>query len=277
LFAAGVDVFQDEPPAPDHPLLGRQDVVVTAHLGANTAEAQNRVGSEIIERVCAALAGDVSRGAVNAPAMDSRTMELIGPYLTLGEKLGRMLAQLQVAPASEIEVEFAGEFPADPDPIFTSLLVGYLRDITEERPNMINARALARERGIALTTRTTARSEDYVNEVRVTVSDGRNVRRAAGTCFGRQPRLTRIRNYRLELAPEGHILVCTNFDRPGVVGTIGTMLGEAGVNIAGMQLGRDEPGGKALFTLSLDARPATEVLERIRALDVIESAYSVEL
>jgi D-3-phosphoglycerate dehydrogenase / 2-oxoglutarate reductase len=276
LFAAGIDVFVDEPPAKDHPLLGRDDVVITAHLGANTLEAQDRVGSEILERVCAALHGDVSKGAINAPAMDAGILERIGPYLTLGERLGRMLAQLEIGPAQEIEVEFAGKFPGDTGPIFTSVLVGYLRNITEEQPNQINARALAKERGINLTVRQVEESEDYANEMSVSVNDGKRARRVSGTCFGKQPRLTRIRNYRLELAPEGSVLICTNYDKPGVVGRVGTMLGESGVNIAGMQLGRDEPGGKALFTLSLDAKPNAEILEKIRALDVIESVFLVQ-
>ncbi len=275
VFAAGIDVFADEPPSIEHPLIGRAGVTLTAHLGANTIEAQDRVGSEIIERVCAALEGDVSRGAVNAPAIDARLLDQLGPYMTLAERLGRLLAQLEIGPAQEIEVEFAGDFPGDTDPVQRSVLIGYLRGITAEQPNLVNARAIARERGIALVTRTTPLSESYVNELRVTVSDGRRVRKAAGTCFGKQPRLTRIRESRLELAPEGYVLICTNIDRPGVVGRVGTMLGEAGLNIAGMQLGRDIPGGKALFTLSLDSAPNEAILQSIRDLEVIESMYLV--
>lgn len=273
LFAAGIDVFTDEPPGADHPLVGRDDVVMTAHLGANTVEAQGRVGAEIVESVCSALKGDVSRGAINAPALDADTMARLGPYLTLGERMGRMLGQLGLGAASEIEVEFAGKFSADTDPVFTSVLIGYLRHVTDQPANLINARALAKERGIALTQRVTDVSEDYANEVRVTLHDGERVRRVSGTCFGRQPRLTRIKNFRLELPPEGVVLVCTNRDMPGVVGKVGTMLGSKGINIAGMQLGRAEPGGQALFTLQLDTRPAADVVEAIRNLDVIESVF----
>jgi len=273
LFAAGIDVFTDEPPPADHPLVGRDDVVMTAHLGANTSEAQARVGVEIVDSVCAALTGDVSRGAINAPALDADTMARLGPYLTLAERMGRMLAQLGLGAASEIEVEFAGKFPGDTEPVFTSLLVGYLRHITDQRPNLINARALAKERGIMLTQRATDISTDYANEMRVTLHDGERVRRVSGTCFGRQPRLTRIKTYRVELPPEGVVLVCTNRDKPGVVGKVGTLLGAHGVNIAGLQLGRNEPGGEALFTLQLDARPSPEIIDQIRAMDVIESVF----
>ena len=277
LFAAGIDVYSIEPPPPDHPLIGRPEVVLSAHLGANTIEAQGRVGSEILERVCDALRGDVTGGAVNAPALDAHTLELIGPFMNLAEKLGRFLSQLDTGPAHEISLEFAGEFPADTDPVFTALLIGYLRGVTEETPNLINARSIARERGISLVTKDSPRSEYYQNELRASVSGDAQTRRVAGTCFGDQARMTRIRDYRVELAPEGHLLVCSNIDKPGAVGLIGTLLGSAGINIAGMQLGRNEPGGKALFVLSLDSRPSPAMLDTIRALEVIESAYVVDL
>ncbi|NJO55092.1 MAG: ACT domain-containing protein [Rhodospirillales bacterium] len=200
-------------------------------------------------------------------------MERLGPYLTLAERMGRMLSQLGLGAASEIAVEFAGRFPGDTEPVFTSVLVGYLHGVTDQRPNLINARALAKERGIVLTQRSTDLSEEYANEVRVTLHDGERVRRVSGTVFGKQPRLTRIKTYRMELPPEGVVLVCTNLDRPGVVGKVGTLLGARGINIAGMQLGRADPGGKALFTLSLDSRPDPSLVEEIRNLDVIESVF----
>lgn len=273
LFAAGIDVFTTEPPPADHPLVGRDDVVMTAHLGANTVEAQGRVGAEIVESVCAALHGDVSRGAINAPALDADTMTRLGPYLTLAERMGRMLGQLGLNAATEIEVEFAGRLPGDTEPVFTSVLIGYLRNITDQPANLINARALAKERGIMLTQRVTEISEEYANEVRVTLHDSERVRRVSGTVFGRQPRLTRIKTYRMELPPEGFVLICTNIDKPGVVGKVGTLLGSKGINIAGMQLGRADPGGQALFTLSLDSRPDPSVIDDIRNMDVIESVF----
>lgn len=285
LFAAGIDVFITEPPTLDHPLLGRDDVVMTAHLGANTLEAQDRVGNEILERVCAALQGDFSHGAINAPKLDSNTLEKLGPYMLLSERMGIMLAQLEIGKATEIEVEFNGKFPSlnvsganlsQLEPVFSSVLIGYLKRTTSETPNFVNARALAREQGINVAIKQTEESEDYANEIKVTITDGKRVRSLSGTCFGRQPRITRIRNYRLEIAPEGFALIATNFDQPGVVGKIGSLLGEANVNIAGMQLGRDAPGGKALFALGLDARPSEAILEQIRAQDFIESAFVVE-
>ncbi|WP_412029062.1 phosphoglycerate dehydrogenase [Deinococcus yunweiensis] len=278
LFGAGVDVFVEEPPTPDHVFLQAPNLGITAHLGANTREAQERVGAEIVSRVLDALKGDVSKGAVNAPALDAKTMEALGGYLTLGEKLGRILAQL-LPGAHDVEVTFRGEFPADPAPVVTSALVGYLSGSTDERPNMINARALARERGLNLAVREQADSPDYQTEVIVKVtshaSDRDRTRTVGGTVFGKSPRLTRLRDFRVELEPEGYILIASNEDKPGAVAKLSTLLGTWGVNIAGMALGRAQKGGQALFTLTLDDGLSAEQLQAIRELDVIESAYLV--
>ncbi|MXV20151.1 phosphoglycerate dehydrogenase [Deinococcus xianganensis] len=279
LFAAGVDVFVDEPPAPDHIFLGAPNLGITAHLGANTFEAQERVGAEIVSRVLDALHGDVSKGAVNAPALDAKTLEALGGYLKLGEKLGRVLAQL-LPGAHDVEVTFRGEFPADPAPVVTSVLVGYLSGITDETPNMINARALARERGVNIAIREEQDSPDYQTEVIVKVTGGakgekERTRTVGGTVFGRNPRLTRLRDFRVELEPEGFILIASNQDKPGAVAKLSTLLGSWGVNIAGMALGRAEKGGQALFTLTLDDALTAEQLDQVRALDVIDSAYLV--
>lgn len=282
LFAAGIDVFVDEPPTPEHIFLHAQNLGITAHLGANTVEAQERVGAEIVGRVLAALHGDVSRGAVNAPALDAKTMEALGGYLQLGEKLGRILTQL-LPGADDIEVTFRGEFPADPAPVLTAVLVGYLAGSTDVAPNMINARALAKERGLNVAVREQQDSPDYQTEVIVKVtapgkSEGTvRSRTVGGTVFGKSPRLTRLRDFRVELEPEGYILIASNEDKPGAVAQLSTLLGSWGVNIAGMALGRAQKGGQALFTLSLDDALTSDQLEAVRSLDVIESAYLVRV
>ncbi|EYB67173.1 D-3-phosphoglycerate dehydrogenase [Deinococcus phoenicis] len=281
LFGAGVDVFVEEPPTPDHIFLNAPNLGITAHLGANTFEAQERVGAEIVGRVLAALHGDVSKGAVNAPALDAKTLEALGGYLDLGEKLGRILAQL-LPGAHDLELTFRGEFPADPAPVVTAALVGYLSGSTDERPNLINARALAKERGLNLAVREVQESPDYQTEVIVKVTSGaegekQRTRTVGGTVFGRSPRLTRLRDYRVELAPEGFILIASNQDRPGAVAKLSNLLGTWGINIAGMALGRAEKGGQALFTLTLDDGLTPEQLQAIRDLDVIDSAFLVRV
>ncbi|ADV67868.1 phosphoglycerate dehydrogenase [Deinococcus maricopensis] len=276
LFAAGVDVFKDEPPAADHPFLSAPNLSITAHLGANTVEAQERVGAEIVDRVLAALRGDVSRGAVNAPAMDDATRAALGGYLDLAEKLGKITAQL-LPGASELEIEFYGKFPADTAPLVTAALVGYLAGTTEDTPNLINARALARERGVRIVTREVEAPEEYPTEMRVLARQGERRRTVGGTVFGRMARLTRLRDYRVELAPEGFILIVSNQDKPGAVAKLSNLLGTWGINIAGMSLGRSERGGQALFTLTLDDGLTPEQLRAIRDLDVVENAYLVQV
>jgi D-3-phosphoglycerate dehydrogenase / 2-oxoglutarate reductase len=290
LFAAGIDVFVDEPPTPDHIFLSAPNLGITAHLGANTVEAQEAVGAEIVERVLAALKGDVSKGAVNAPALDAKTMEALGGYLDLGAKLGKILAQL-LPGADELEVTFQGDFPADPAPVLTSMLVGYLSGSTDEHPNMINARALARERGLGVAIRELPESPDYQTEVIVKATQsvhtgqihtgqqgGRTrTRTVGGTVFGKSARLTRLRDFRVELEPVGYILIASNQDKPGAVAKLSALLGTWGINIAGMALGRQGRGGEALFTLTLDEGLSSDQLQQVRALDVIDSAYLVQV
>ncbi len=278
LFAAGLDVFRVEPPSPDHPLLARDDVVLTAHLGANTREAQARVGAEILERTAQALKGDYSRGVVNAPALSSEVLRDLGPHLALGEILGTTAVQLVDGRVREIAIEFAGDFPRDPDPIAVAVTKGFLEPILGEPPNYVNAAAIARERDIRIVKTTASRGRGYTTHVEVTVRSDEAETRVAGSVLGEVPRIVEIDGYPIEIKPEGAMLICTNVDRPGAVGKVGTILGDAGVNIVGMQLSREADDGLAMFALTLDQAPDDDVLQVLRSLsDVIRSLRLVRL
>mgnify|MGYP001943455860 CR=1 FL=1 len=278
LFAAGVDVFTLEPPGPENPLLHLDNVVLTAHLGANTQEAQARVGEEILERTVMALAGDYSRGVVNAPALAPDVMEALGEYLQLGESLGRMVAQLLRGRARHIEVEFSGEFPIDPDPIAVAVVKGFLEPILTSAPNYVNALAIARDRDIRISRTTASRGRGYTRHVLVTASSDDHSTSAGGTVMGDQPRIVNIEGYPIEIRPEGTMLICTNYYRPGAIGRVGTVLGEEGINISSMQLSKVPGDGLAMFALTLDQVPETPVLERLRAMeDVIRTLRAVRL
>lgn len=278
IFGAGLDVFRVEPPQPDHPLIGRDDVVMTAHLGANTREAQARVGAEILERTVQALRGDYSRGVVNAPALSTEVMRDLGPHLELGEMLGTTASQLALGRIRELRIEFAGEFPRDPDPIATAVTKGFLEPILDEPPNYVNATSIARERDIRIVKTTASRGRGYTSFVEVTVSCDEGETRVAGTLLGGGPRIVEIDGFPIEIKPEGAMLVCTNVDRPGAIGKVGTVLGDAGVNIVGMQLSRVGGDGLAMFVLTLDAAPPDEVLDLLRGMpDVIRSLRAVRL
>ena len=278
LFAAGLDVFRVEPPAPDHPLLGRDDVVFTAHLGANTREAQARVGAEILERTVEALRGDYSRGVVNAPALSSDVMRDLGSHLRLGEILGATAVQLIGGRARELAIEFAGDFPRDPDPIAIAVTKGFLEPILDEPPNYVNAPSIARERDIRIVKTTASRGRGYTTFVQVTVRSDEGEAQVAGTVLNDQPRIVEIDGFPIEIKPERALLICTNVDRPGAIGKVGTVLGDAGVNISSMQLGRVDGGGLAMFALTLDAAPPDDVLDLLRSMgDVIRSLRLVRL
>ena len=280
LFAAGLDVFVVEPPSSDHPLLQRDDVVFTAHLGANTAEAQARVGTEILERTVLALQGDYSRGVVNAPALDPEVMDALGQPLELGEALGRMAGQLLAGRARLLEVEFSGTFPLDPDPIAVAVTKGFLEPHLDEAPNYVNAPSIARDRDIRVSKVMASRGRGYTNHVLVTATSDEGTTAVGGAVLGEQPRIVSIDGFALELRTEGTMLICTNYDRPGAVGRVGTVLGDAGVNINAMQLGRVTKDGDslAMFVLTLDQAPPESVLNVLRNLsDVILSLRMVRL
>jgi len=278
VFAAGLDVFTLEPPSPDNPLLQRDDVVLTAHLGANTVEAQGRVGTEILERTIMALRGDYSRGVVNAPALAPQVIEALGDHLQLGEVLGKVVVQLGGPRVREVEIELAGDYPIDPDPIATAVIKGLLEPVLDQKPTYVNAPSIARERDIRVSKVRAARGRGYTTQVTATVRGPSGEASVAGTVLAGKPRITAIDGYALEIRPEGTMLVCTNYDRPGAVGKVGTVLGEAGVNINSMQLSRVSEGGLAMFVLTLDSTPEPATIERLRSMrDVIQSLRMVRL
>jgi len=278
IFSAGIDVFTLEPPGEQNPLLHLDNVVLTAHLGANTTEAQARVGAEILERTVMALAGNYSRGVVNAPALAPHVMEALGEYLELGEALGRTVAQLLRGRARQVEVEFSGEFPIDPDPIAVAVVKGFLEPILTSGPNYVNALAIARDRDIRVSRTTASRGRGYTRHVLVTASSESHSTSVGGTVMGDRPRIVSIEEYPIEIRPEGTMLICTNYDRPGAIGRVGTVLGEEGINISSMQLSRVPGDGLAMFALTLDQVPGAPVLERLQAMDdVIQTLRTVRL
>lgn len=278
VFAAGLDVFVEEPPATGHPLLQRPDVVVTAHLGANTVEAQARVGSEILDRTVLALRGDLSRGVVNAPALAPEVTAKLGLHLALGEALGQVVAQLAEGRVREIAIEFAGTFPLDPDPIAVAVAKGFLEPVLSEPPTYVNALAIAKDRDVRVSRTVAARPVGYTTHVRVTARTDAGDVAAGGTVLGDHPRIVELDGFPIEIRPEGTMLVCTNYDRPGAIGKVGTVLGDAGINIIAMQLSRVGGDGLAMFAVTLDQLPAAEVLEVLRGMtDVIHSLRVVRL
>jgi len=277
---AALDVFEQEPPPADHPLLALDEVVATPHLGASTREAQEGVALTVAEQMRDYFLTGALRGAVNVPAIGAEALGALQPYLVLAERLGRFQAQLIDDPVREVALEYAGEM-ADTDaaPVTRAFLAGLLRNMSA-RVNAVNAFLIAGERGIGVTTShkrgTGGEMRPPVRTRVVTTADEHTV---AGALFGprSEGRITEIDGFVVEAIPTGHMVVTRSSDVPGVIGRVGTMLGERGVNISRFHLGRRERGGEAISVIETDAPLGEAALAELRAFPEVFSARQIEL
>ena len=274
---AALDVFEKEPPPKDHPLVLHERVICTPHLGASTEQAQVNVAVAVAEQVRDYLLSGIIGNAVNVPSISREAYGLVRPYLELGIKLGRFQGQLCPGKIDQIEVEYSGDAATlDVAPITVAVLKGLLESASEQ-VNMVNAPVIARERGIRVIESKSSRPSDFASAITTRVS-GCLERLVAGAVFhGGQPRIVRIDDFMLEAIPEGPTLLLLNHDRPGVVGHVGTVLGEEGCNISRMQLALVRERGEACMLVNIDREPSAAVMERLRSLPHMISAQLVDL
>ena len=275
---AALDVFETEPLPADSPLRTAPNLVLTPHLGASTAEAQESVGIEIAQSIRAALLEGTIRNAVNMPNLDAKTLAIIGPHLRFGEKLGRFLSQISPRRADSLNINYSGKVnEVDTTAITRSVLKGFLQAAGGSDVNEVNAPAFAESLGLKVSESRLSAPGDYTDMLELSAAGEGKTVSVGGAFFGATPRVVSINSRPVEARPHGVVLVLENTDRPGMVGRIGTLLGDHGVNIATMSLSRNQAGGTALTVLNLDTAPSPELLDEIRASDDIRSAQVIEL
>ena len=258
------------------PLLAHPNVILTPHLGAATTEAQEKVAVLIAEQICDFLKKGTIRNSVNFPSVPGELLPVLKPFLVLAERLGAFHGQLLRNPVRELKVDYFGEVgKLSTAPVTISVLKGLLQYQTEE-VNLVNARMVAEERGIKVSESKTPKSEPYASLLKVTVVTESGESSVAGTVFGGAPRIVQIDAFAIVAELSGGILMLRNQDVPGVVGRIGTFLGEKGINIAGLRLGRTEVGGTAVSLINVDNAVPENVLAQLRKLpNIMDAQYLI--
>jgi D-3-phosphoglycerate dehydrogenase len=263
---AAIDVFEPEPPAADHPLVKHPLVVVTPHLGASTEEAQVSVAVEAARLLSDFLSRGQVRFAVNMPALDKAELEDVRLYLNLAWRLGMLHSQMDRGTLKNAKITFRGEVALKNTKLITaSFAAGLMETALEQQVNLVNAIPLARERGIVIEERSAEAPGDFATLIQTEVATERKTYSASGTLFGKQfLRLVRLGNYLLDAHIDGTLLIFTHLDQPGLIGFIGRTLGDEAVNIAQMNVGREQQGGEAIGVVNLDSTPSAEALEKLR-------------
>jgi len=277
LGGAGIDVFEQEPPT-DSPLLDAPNSLLTPHLGASTAEAQVLVSEEVAVQIIDVLDGRSARYAVNAPLLTPETARAIAPYLPLAELLGRFFAQFSRGGVRKLTLELAGELAEfDGTPLTAAILRGLLETSITERVNLVNASALAKARGITVVEHKTPDAGAFAALITLSGETRGRTTVVAGTIEGGEPRITRLDDYRLDMAPADSMLITRHVDRPGTVGRVGVMLGEADINISAMHLARTRPREDAFMILALDDEVPESVSEAIRTQEAVRDLWTIRL
>ncbi len=272
---AALDVFETEPPT-DSPLLTLDQVIVTPHLGASTVEAQLNVAVSVARQCIEVLRGGSAKYVVNAPMVPPDQAEILAPYAQLAEKMGRFVIQTAGGRLASVELIYGGELSAYAGSMkyVTRLaLKGLLDPVLQQPVNIVNADFIARERGIAVSETVTQESSGFKNLITIKIKTDKGEESVAGTVFFKgRSRIVAVGGYTMDMIPEGYVIVSRHLDKPGVIGRASTILGKKNINIAGMQVGRINPGEQAIMVLNVDSEVPADVMEEIRAMPGIFTA-----
>ncbi|MFH1859989.1 MAG: phosphoglycerate dehydrogenase [bacterium] len=278
--SAALDVFEKEPPDMANPLLEMDNFIAVTHLGASTSEAQINVGIDIADQVVAALQGKAVKNAVNIPQVESGVMAILGPYIGLAERLGSFAGQLVEGGLGNIHIEYTGDIARyNVTPLTVAIIKGLLSSAMHDSTvNYVNAPLMAKERGIKVVESKSDAIEDFANLITVSFLSATDSQTVSGTVLKTgEERILKINGFDIEAVPSGHLLILNQTDQPGIIGKVGTIIGQENVNIGGMQLSRIGVGGKAISVWNLDSAIPEHTLTKINGLSEITLASMVSL
>lgn len=275
---AALDVFEKEPVDPDNPLIKHPNIVCTPHLGASSVEAQINVAVAVAHQVSDYLITGEICNAINTPSLDIGTRNLITPYVTLAKKMGTLYRQFANINISEVEIEYEGDVNNLPiSSITTSLLIGLLKD-SVEGINFVNAQMMAKDMGIKITESKNPESFDYASQITLIANHKKGKTVIKGAVFKEgMIRIVEIDEFVLDFEPEGNLLLLMNKDMPGFIGEIGTIIGNAGLNIANMELGRNKEAKKALSFIQIDGDIPDDIIDKITKIKTLEKVYKINM
>ncbi len=280
IAGAALDVYTSEPPETEaeKALVQHEKVLCVPHLGASTEEAQQQVAIDAAQQLVEALRGGEVRNALNAPGFGKSIPEALQPYTELAPRMGYLLASITPGAINKVEILYRGAISEmNVKPVTTFFVVGLLQAHMDEPVNVINAPAIAEERGIEVEEITTRKVKEFSNLVEVKLTTDKTTRTSLGTIFGKKfPRIISIDGYHMELRPEGNVFVILNEDKPGALGQYGATFGDAGINIADLTFSRKK-SGLAMVGLNLDQKPSEELMKKIRSLEQVREAWYLQL
>ncbi len=278
ISGAALDVFEQEPPL-DSRLLELDNCVVTPHLGASTTEAQQNVAVDIIKQVIDALFECRIVNAINVPCVDPSLYKELTPYIDLAEKMGLFQGQQMAGHSRKIEIKYSGEIAQyNVKPVTTAFIKGFLQPILKDTINYVNAPFIAKERNIEIVEQKTTEASDFTNLISVKIETDKSESYITGSLLDKKlPRIIKIDEFVVDIIPKGNLLICSNLDIPGIIGKLGTLLGNNNINIAGMRYGRKEKGGLALSLFVIDGEITSNILEDIKKIDGIKGVKTVSL
>jgi D-3-phosphoglycerate dehydrogenase len=276
---AAIDVFEKEPPLADNQLLKLDNIILTPHLGASTEEAQVNVAIEVAEVVRDALLGKGIRNAANYPCLEAEVCKMLNPFINLSEKMGIFAGQLLEGRLQELSINYSGEIiQYDLSPLTFALIKGVLSPILKETVNFINSVSLAKERGINIREAKSSKEGEFVNLIQLEIKTDKESKKVAGTLSAnKQPRIVKIDDFYVEATPVGEMVMIENWDKSGIIGSLGTLLGKHNINIAAMTFGRQAPGGKAITLLNVDGSVSGDIAEKIKKTENVLTVKVIKI